>query len=142
MAVMVVESARLMPAEHFDFSPIDPLRNFADQMNHTTRSNIGFGYAVKAGRPNFPVDPNKPPKEKAAVVDLLQKSFDYFGAGLQKLSTEELADMVPWGPRGNQRQISRLQAILIVMSHLQREHGKTMTYLRLKGIKPAQAGSW
>gem|GEM_PF-3165845 len=139
---MVVESAKLMPAEHFNYSPRDPLRNFADQINHTTRSNIGFATSVKAGQPNFPVDPRNPPKDKEGVIDLLEKSFQHFRSGLEKLSTEDLLETVPWGRRGSQKQITRLKAILIVTSHLQREHGKTMIYLREKGVAPAPAGSW
>ncbi|MBO3697346.1 DinB family protein [Roseivirga sp. E12] len=139
---MVVESAKLMPAEHFNYTPGEPLRSFADQINHTTRSNIGFAASVKAGRPTFPVDPSNPPKDKAAVIDLLEKSFQHFKSGLEKLSDEDLSETVPWGRRGSQKQITRLKAILIVTSHLQREHGKTMIYLREKGVAPAAAGSW
>lgn len=142
MSDMVVESAKLMPAEHFDFTPGDPLRDFAAQLNHTTRSTIGFSYSVNAGRLDFKVDPKNPPQDKAGVIDLLEKSFAHFAKGLDNLSTEDLEQTVPWGPRGNQRQITRLKAILIVTSHLQREHGKTMMYLRAKGIQPAPAGSW
>ena len=140
---MVIESAKLMPAEHYSFTPGAPLRNFANQLNHTTASNIGFGYAVNAGRPDFNVPSrSNPPQEKEAVIDIMEKSFTYFRQGLSSLTTAQLAESVPWGPRNNQRQISRLKAILIVTSHLQREHGKTMMYLRAKGVKPAQAGSW
>ena len=52
---MVVESAKAMPAEHYSFSPGDPLRNFANQLNHTTASNIGFAASVKAGAPDFAI---------------------------------------------------------------------------------------
>lgn len=143
MTTMVVESARLMPADDFTFSPGAPLRNFANQLNHTTASNIGFAQSVKAGRPDFAIpDRNNPPQDKAAVIDILEKSFAYFRDGLTKLSDSDLAETVPWGRPGNQKQITRLKAILIITSHLQREHGKTMMYLRAKGITPAPAGSW
>ncbi len=143
VTTMVVESAKLMPAEHYSFTPGDPLRNFANQINHTTASNIGFGQSVKAGRPNFEVpDRSNPPQDKESVVDILEKSFAFFRGGLEKLSTEDLKEKVGWGPKSNRKQITRLKAILIVTSHIQREHGKTMMYLRAKGIQPAAAGSW
>ena len=143
MTKMVVESAKLMPAEDYSFTPGDPLRSFANQLNHTTSSNIGFAQSVKAGRPSFKLPSRKnPPNDKATVVDLLEKSFWHFRGGLEKLTTADLSETVPWGRAGNQTQISRLKAILIVTSHLQREHGKTMMYLRAKGIQPAPAGSW
>lgn len=140
---MVVESAKLMPAEHYQFTPGTPLRDFADQINHTSGSNISFSASVKAGRPNFPLPQrSNPPKTKEDVVDLLEKSFAHFRSGLEKLENSDLEETVPWGRPGNQRQITRLKAILIVTSHLQREHGKTIMYLRAKGIQPAPAGSW
>ncbi len=143
MTNMVVESAKLMPSEHYSFTPGDPLRNFANQLNHTTASNIGFAKSVNAGPPNFSIpDRSNPPQDKVAVIDILEKSFAYFRGGLETLSQEDLEETVQWGHPSNPKQITRLKAVLIVMSHLQREHGKTIMYLRTKGIQPAQSGSW
>ena len=142
MTKMVVESAKLMPEEDFAFSPGEPLRNFANQLNHTTSSNIGFSKSVKAGKPNFKMPSRKnPPQDKATVIDLLEKSFVHFRKGLENLSNDDLSAKVPWG-RGGKYKITRLKAILIVMSHMQREHGKTIMYLRAKGITPTPSGSW
>ncbi len=140
---MVIASAEKMPAEHFGFSPGAPLRNFADQLNHTTASNIGFAYAVNAGPPTFSIpDRNDPPQSKEDVLRILRDSFSYFRGGLMALEQKDLDEMVNWGRPDNPKRITRLKAILIVMSHLQREHGKTMMYLRAQGITPAPAGSW
>ncbi len=140
---MVVESAQLMPAEHYQFTPGNPLRNFANQLNHTTASNIGFASSVKAGVPDFAIpDRSNPPQEKEEVIDILEKSFQYFRGGLEKLNESDLEEVIDWGHPSNPKKVTRLKAILIVTSHLQREHGKTMMYLRAKGIKPASAGSW
>ncbi len=143
MTEMVVASAKAMPAEQYDYSPGEPLRSFADQINHTTSSNIGFAGSVNAGAPTFAIpDRSSPPQTKDAVIALLEHSFAYFRSGLETLDDEDLAEPVPWGPRSNQRMISRLKAILIVTSHLQREHGKTIMYLRAQGITPPGSGSW
>lgn len=140
---MVIGSAEKMPPENFDFSPGEPLRNFADQLNHTTASNIGFAYAVNAGPPTFPIpDRNNPPQSKEEVLRILRDSFSYFRSGLASLEQKDLEEQVNWGRPDNPRKITRLKAILIVMSHLQREHGKTMMYLRAQGITPTPAGSW
>jgi uncharacterized damage-inducible protein DinB len=143
MSEMVIESAKKMPAEHFSYSPGEPLRNFANQLNHTTASNIGFAYAVNAGKPDFAIpDRSNPPQQKEAVIDILEKSFRYFRSGLEKLSQDDLEATVPWGRAGSQRQITRLKAILIITSHLVQEHGKTIMYLRAKGIAPAPSAGW
>lgn len=143
MTTMVVESAKKMPAEYYSFTPYEPLRNFADQINHTTMSNFMFARIVNAGPPDFELpDRNNPPQSKEEVIDILEKSFAHFRQGLCSLEDENFADMMAWGPATNRREIPRLRAIMIVISHLQREHGKTMMYLRAKDITPPQAGSF
>jgi hypothetical protein len=143
MSKMVIESAKIMPAENYSYTPGEPLRNFANQINHTAGSNIGFGYAVNAGKPDFAIpDRNKPPQSKEEVLAFLEKSFAYFRDALSKLTTDNLNDEVMWGRQGSQRSITRLKAILIITSHLQSEHGKTMMYLRGKGIQPPPSSSW
>ncbi len=138
---MVVQSAQLMPDEHYAYSPGEPLRNFADQLNHTTASNIMFAPRIGAGPPNFPIpDRNNPPQTKEKVMPILEQSFSYFKGALNNLADKDLSEKILWGR--NQVEITRLKAILIIMSHLQREHGKTMMYLRAKGITPPPAGSW
>ncbi|MBO6524214.1 MAG: DinB family protein [Balneolaceae bacterium] len=143
MTEMVLESAKLMPAEGYSFTPNDELRNFANQINHTAASNVGFGASVNAGIPEFEIpDRSNPPQKKEEVISFLENSFKYYRCGLESLTQDDLESTVPWGRLGNQTQISRLKAILIVMSHLQREHGKTMMYLRAQGITPPPSGSF
>ena len=143
MTEMVVESAKLMSAESYSFTPVNELRSFADQINHTAASNIGFGSSVNAGIPEFEIpDRSNPPQTKEEVLSFLVNSFKYYRCGLESLTQKDLESPVPWGRPENQVQITRLKAILIVMSHLQREHGKTMMYLRAQGITPPPAGSW
>ncbi|WP_298756871.1 DinB family protein [uncultured Psychroserpens sp.] len=143
MSAMVVESAKAMPADDFNYSPGEPIRNFANQLNHTTKSNIGLGSMIFGKMPSFKMpNPQNPPQEKKAVVDILEKSFEYFKENIEALSDESLSETISWGRQGSGIKITRLKGILIVFSHLQREHGKTMMYLRAKGIKPPAAGSW
>lgn len=76
------------------------------------------------------------------MIRYLEASFAHMRSGLVTLSDEDLQETVPWGPTSNRRQVTRLMAILIITGHLQSEHGKTMIYLREKGITPAPAGGW
>lgn len=143
MTEMVIESAKLMPADSYLSTPVNELRNFADQLNHTSGANIGFGYAVNAGEPEFELpDRNTPLQSKKDVITLLENSFKYFRCGLESLSQDDLEETILWGRQGNQTEITRLKGVLIVISHLQREHGKTILYLRDQGITPPPSGSW
>lgn len=134
MAEMVVESAKLMPAEHFGFTPGEPLRPFAAQINHTAGANYLFADVYKQSRPDRSVQAT----EKDTVIQDLEASFAFVRDGLGSLTAADLAEDVEWFGR----EMSRLQAILTMTDHLQREHGKTIMYLRAKGVAPAQSAGW
>lgn len=134
MTEMVVESAKLMPAEHFGFTPGEPLRPFAAQINHTAGANYLFADVYKQTRPDRSVEAT----EKEAVIRDLEASFTFVREGLSSLTQADLAADVEWFGR----EMSRLQAILTMTDHLQREHGKTIMYLRAKGVAPARSAGW
>ncbi len=135
MTQMVVESTKKMPAEHFSFSPIDPLAPYGGLVSHTAGANYLFAPTVKLEQPDMPeVDTNN----KVEVVKNLEASFKFIRDGIAALSDQDLAEEIEWfGAK-----MSRLNAILTMTDHLQREHGKNITYLRLKGVAPERSAGW
>ena len=136
MTKMVVETAKAMPEEHYTFKPTDELRDFADQIGHTAGANYLFASVVNLSTPD-PM-PTTDTKNKQEVIHQLEGSFAYIKGGIEKLSDDELNEEIDFF--GNK--MSRLQSILIMTSHLQREHGKTTIYTRLKGVAPGPTGGW
>lgn len=134
MASMVIETAKLMPAENYSFTPSDPVRVFSDQINHTAGANYLFAAVVKKERPDVAVEG----ADKEQVVHDLEASFAFIEEGLSQLTPSDLNEEMEWFGRS----MSRLQAILTMTDHLQREHGKTIMYLRAKGVAPAQSAGW
>ncbi|PWL39408.1 hypothetical protein DKG77_00790 [Flagellimonas aquimarina] len=136
MTKMVVGTAKAMPAEHYSFKPMQELRDFAEQMSHTSGANYLFASVVKLETP----DPNPvtDTKVKKEVIKQMENSFVFIQSGIEKLSTEDLVEEIEFF--GNK--MSRLQGILIMTSHLQREHGKSIIYARLNGVTPAKSGGW
>ncbi len=136
MTKMVIETAKAMPETHYSFKPTTELRDFAEQMAHTSGANYLFASVVKLETP----DPNPitDTKEKKEVIAQMENSFAFIRSGIQKLSVEDLDEEIEFF--GNK--MSRLQSILIMTSHLQREHGKTTIYARLKGVAPGPSGGW
>lgn len=135
MTDMVVGSTSKMPAEHFSFSPVEPLAAYGALVSHTTGANYLFAPTVKLEAPereNF--DSN----EKEAVIKNLKASFAFIRGGIEKLSDADLNAEIEWfGSK-----MSRLNAILTMTDHLQREYGKNITYLRLKGVAPERSAGW
>lgn len=136
MTAMVVETAQAMPEKNYAFKPTEGLRDFAEQIGHTTGANYLFASVVKLSRPE--PSPTTSTKVKAKVVKELKDSFAFIKGGMTKLTQADLNEEIEFfGSK-----MSRLQAILIMTSHLQREQGKTTIYTRLKGVAPGQSGGW
>lgn len=135
MTAMVVGSTQKMPAEHFSFSPVDPLAAYGDLVSHTAGANYLFAATVKLERPERnDIDTSN----KEAVIKNLEESFEFIRQGIQNLTNSELNEEIEWfGSK-----MSRLNAILTMTDHLQREYGKNITYLRLKGVEPARSAGW
>lgn len=136
MTKMVVETAKAMPEEHYSFKPTEELRDFAEQMAHTSGANYLFASVVKLETPDpSPVTDTKMKKE---LVTQMEDSFAFIRSGIQNLNGHDLEEEIEFF--GNK--MSRLQSILIMTSHLQREHGKSTIYTRLKGVAPGPSGGW
>lgn len=142
MTQMVMETAKKMPEEHYDFKPNEEIRSFGAQMNHITRSNIGLGSMVFGKMPKLKFNKNNPPKDKKAIIDVMEKSFAFFKEQLQGYSQADLATKIKWGNPKNPFEVSKLQGLLMIYSHLQLEYGKTTIYARSKGITPAASAGW
>ncbi|MCL6275488.1 DinB family protein [Muricauda sp. 2012CJ35-5] len=136
MTKMVVETAKAMPEENYSFKPTEELRDFAQQLAHTSGANYLFASVVKLETP----DPNPITETKAKnkVIAELEGSFAFIRSGIAGLNQEDLNEEIEFfGSK-----MSRLQSILIMTDHLQREHGKSTIYTRLKGIAPGPSGGW
>ena len=83
MASMVIGTVKLMPAEHFDFSPIEPLASYGGLINHTIGANYLFAATVKLDRPSNTPEVNISDKED--IVKNLEASFDFIRQGIRQL---------------------------------------------------------
>ncbi|MCL6266932.1 DinB family protein [Flagellimonas myxillae] len=136
MTKMVVETAKAMPEEHYEFKPTPELRDFAEQMAHTSGANYLFASVVKLESPK--PNPVTSTKVKQELIAQMEGSFAFIRSGIENLSMQDLGEEIEFF--GNK--MSRFQSILIMTSHLQREHGKSTIYTRLKGIPPGPSGGW
>lgn len=134
MSEMLIRSVDKMPAKHFNYSPIEPLADFAKLVNHTSGANYMFANTVKLENPKIKVSGTS----KDQVLKDLEHSFKFIREGIEKLKDSDLNEKINWFGRD----MTRLNAILTMTDHIQREYGKIITYLRLKEIAPARSGGW
>ena len=83
-----LEMLEAMPAEHFDFKPVEEQQTFAEQFEHFAASNVGYfsRFEKEVGEP-------RPTGPKSLTKDTLRKfvgaTFDYVQAVLAALTEEE-----------------------------------------------------
>lgn len=136
MAAMVIQTVKVMPSDHFTFKPTDKLVDFAGLAAHTASANYLFAPTVKLTTPkDIPVSASK---DKETIIKELKASFTFIEEGIKKLTSEDLNEEISFFGK----KVPRLQAILMMTSHLQREQGKRITYTRLKGLAPARSAGW
>ncbi len=129
-----LEMLEAMPAEHFDFKPVEEQDTFAQQFEHFARSNVGYfsHFHKEVGEP-------RPTRPESLTKDTVRKfvvaMFDYVEAVLSSLTEEEFlrrdVRMSP-GSKSHTAQDVFLRAYM----HTAHHRGQIVTYLRLKGITP------
>ena len=121
--------ANKMPAEKFDYKPVDVLRNFAGQLNHISGSNYFVGRILNAEGAKRPSA-----TEKEAVSNDLKDSFDFLKTVIDKTPWEKMTEEIDWFPQGTKK--SRFQAMLFMIDHLTHTRGISLMYVRMQGIAP------
>lgn len=137
MTSMVVGTAKAMPAENYSWVPADGMKSFGLLVSHHVQGNYGFAPRIFGTSPlasKIEWDENN----KDQVVKALEDSFAFMRNAMSQMSQEDLSEEIDvFGSKQ-----TRTKAILILTSHVQREHGKAITYMRIKGIAPAATQSW
>lgn len=124
--------AEMMPADGYDFKPNPEEMSFGELMIHMAFSQ-GNSFA-RASETKSPL--SKPdPKDKAAVIKLLNDSFDFALQTLENLKPEQMERMSgkPGGPQSSGREI-----LWSTFTHIAHHRGQAEVYLRVKNIKPPQ----
>lgn len=129
MAEYTLALANKMPADKFDYKPVDVLRNFAEQLNHIAGTNYFMGRILNAEGAKRPSA-----TEKEAVLKDLKDSFDFVKAAIDKMPWEKMTEEIDWFPQGTKK--PRFHALLFMIDHLTHTRGISLMYVRMQGIAP------
>jgi hypothetical protein len=125
----------VMPADQYNYSPVDSIRSFAEQMLHLAQGNAGL-VSNGTGTPRIFVgrqlERSAGAKSKDSVIILVMTSYDYAIDGIRKLDPGVLGEVVK---RGNLSE-TRLAWIMKAFEHQTHHRGQCTIYIRLKGIRP------
>lgn len=133
-------AAEMMPESSYTFKPTMDVRNFGDQMNHSTVSHYSF--CNQAGLPPGVERKSAPPlaqlTSKAVIVKALDDSIAYCNTVLMAASEAWLMEIAPrvGGSSSGLVEGIRAHAFLYNNVHDTEDYGTITTYLRLSGIVP------
>ena len=138
-----------MPADKYNFRPVDSVRSFAEQMLHFARSDAGFA-AIGTGfrspallafyNPNFEKLPAL--QNKDSVMYYVTSSYDIAIEALKNLDVSKLSELVSFDLPGGRRTATRLTWLMKAFEHQTHHRGQCTVYLRLVGITPPAEKLW
>jgi hypothetical protein len=133
-------AAEMMPESSYTFRPTMDVRNFGDQINHSTVSHYSF--CNQAGLPSGVARQSAPSLAqltmKAQIVKALDDSISYCNAVLLAASEAWLMELAPrvGGATSGLVEGIRAHAFMYNNVHDTEDYGTITTYLRLNGIVP------
>ena len=112
----VTKSADLVPAEKYNYKPVDTVRTFGQIIAHITDS-LDYFCARAAGNKQQDDSAEKGPTDKATLVPKLKQAVD-------KCNAVYASDSAQFGP------------LMANVAHTNLHYGNLITYLRMMGMKP------
>jgi hypothetical protein len=136
----LVLAAQMMPESAYGFKPTMDVRNFGEQINHSTVSHYSF--CNQGGVPPGVTRQSAPSQatltNKAAIVKALEDSVAYCDAILAAATEAWLMEVVPrvGGSSSGMIEGIRAHAFLYNNVHDTEDYGTITTYLRMNGVVP------
>ena len=132
-----LDVADAMPAESYSFKPNPDEMTFGEQMIHIAVSNVYRFHQITGMETPFSIDLTKlPSADKANVLQVLGRSFDYVINVLPKVTPEQLQrtwHIPSWKGRNDPDGRAMIVNMFVHTAH---HRAQCEVYLRAKGIKP------
>ena len=133
----IIECAQAMPEEKYSFRPVPAVRSFGQIMVHIAETNAALMEArveEKKVRMHHCCGYSKEKvTSKAAVIAQLNDSYDYVEKGASQMTDEMLRARLKFNDGSD---LSKLEALHLILVHSSHHGGQMDVYLRLNGITP------
>jgi uncharacterized damage-inducible protein DinB len=142
-----IKIAEEIPENKYDFRPAPDCRSVAQQLTHMAIATR-FQHHVHSTRVtdlktvNFPawiqevMAEEAKPRTKAEIIELLRSEGDKYGAFLEGLSEDLLAERVTMPPGADPATKSRFEMLMSSKEHEMHHRGQLMTIQRMLGQVP------
>lgn len=130
----ILQLAEAIPADKFNWRPMDGVRSAAEVFMHIAGTNYFLGSKLGVEMPSDAVtfDDEKKITDKSEIISKLKKSFDFMKMAVLELKNDSLDDEVEF-PFGK---FSKRSLKLLLLVHANEHLGQSIAYARSNGVKP------
>jgi len=133
-----------MPANKYNFKPVDSVRTFAGHMLHFARANValvtfGTGAQNKSVQNIFfkrTFEESPTAQNKDSVVYYINMSYDFVINAVKNADFSKLDEIISTDLLRVPRSATRLGWLLKAFEHQTHHRGQCTVYLRMAGIRP------
>lgn len=135
--IYLIEMAKAMPEESYDFKPTEREMSFSEQLLHIKENMDWLGTTYFTDE-KFDKKKDQNTYTKAEIITLLEKSFDNVYQTIKRTAPESLNEKVEFfaGPK------SKLQILNLLQDHVTHHRGQLIVYLNMNEIKPPKYVGW
>lgn len=135
--VYLVEIAKAMPEEKYNYKPTEREMTFAEQLLHI-KGNMDWLSTSYFRNESFDKKKDENNYSKDEIIVMLEKSFDAVYEIIKNTNSDSLNEKVEFfaGPK------SKLQILNLLQDHVSHHRGQLIVYLNLNEIKPPKYVGW
>ncbi len=134
----VIAMAEDFPEDKYDFKPAPAERSFAEQLLHAAGANYFFINPAMGLKPPAGEDLKRDQyKTKAAIVEVVKKSFADGAAVIKKKGDKGLNDLIVDPFANQQTRVSDMAWGLL--EHCGEHYGQLVVYYRVAGLVPPES---
>jgi len=130
----ILDLARAMPAEKYDWRPGPGVRSAGEVYRHVAQGNyfLCTFLGIKAPEGVTLKDMDTTPLDKAKTIDLVERSYDHALAAVSSIPDAALADTLNFFGRPS----TKLNVLMAIATHNHEHLGQSIAYARSNGVVP------
>ena len=133
----LIEVAKAMPEENYNFKPTEREMTFAKQLLHIKANMDWLSLTYFSDFPKKEKELDET-LSKAEIITELEKSFDGVYEIISKTDPKKLNEKADFfaGPK------TKFQILNLLQDHVTHHRGQILVYLNLNGVKPPKYVGW
>lgn len=133
-----VEVAEAMPAQTWDFKPMQESMSFQEQLAHLVQNLSYLSGTITGERPDFFQGKDPKTLTKEALMPVLKQAFSHVGRLIETVDSQTLAERIEFGGE----KMSKENLFYLMRDHASHHRGQMVQYLRMNGVVAPKYRGW